>query len=77
MPLVKGVPYHSILGDRGKGGNRNDTKPVSSDGIVPYWSSHLDGAESEIVIPSGHWTNQHPEGITEVNRILHLHLGRR
>jgi pimeloyl-ACP methyl ester carboxylesterase len=77
MPLVKGVPYHSILGDRGKGGNRDYTKPVSSDGIVPYWSSHLDGAESEIVIPSGHWTNQHPQGIAEVKRILHLHLGRR
>ncbi|HRZ80009.1 MAG TPA: hypothetical protein P5044_08380 [bacterium] len=25
---------------------------------------------------SGHWTNQHPQGIAEVNRILHLHLGK-
>jgi pimeloyl-ACP methyl ester carboxylesterase len=76
LPLVKGVPYHSILGDRGKGGNLNHTKPVSSDGIVPYWSSHLDGAKSEIIIPSGHWTNQHPQGIAEVKRILYLHLGK-
>lgn len=75
LPLTPGVPYHSILGDRGKGGNLNHTKPVSSDGIVPYWSSHLDGAQSEIIIPSGHWTNQHPQGIAEVRRILHLHLG--
>jgi len=29
------------------------------------------------VIPSGHWTNQHPQGIAEVKRILYLHLGRR
>lgn len=76
LPLTPGVPYHSILGDRGKGGNRSNVKPVSSDGIVPYWSSHLDGAESEIIIPSHHWTNQHPQGIAEVRRILHLHLGK-
>ena len=76
LPLAKGIPYHSILGDRGKGGNRDHTKPVSTDGIVPYWSSHLDGAQSEIIIPSGHWTNQHPEGIAEVRRILHLHVGK-
>lgn len=75
LPLAPGVPYHSILGDRGKGGNLNHTKPQSSDGIVPYWSSHLDGARSEIIIPSGHWTNQHPQGIAEVRRILHLHAG--
>lgn len=74
LPLAEGVPFHSVLGDRGKGGNRDHTKPISSDGIVPYWSSHLDGAESEIIIPSGHWTNQHPQGIEEVKRILYLHL---
>lgn len=77
LPLAKGIPFHSVLGDRGKGGNLDHTKPVSSDGIVPYWSSHLDGAESEIIIPSGHWTNQHPQGIEEVRRILHLHLRKR
>ncbi|MCE9519694.1 MAG: alpha/beta fold hydrolase [Verrucomicrobia bacterium] len=76
LPLAKGIPYHSILGDRGKGGNLNHTPPVSSDGIVPYWSSHLDGAQSELIIPSGHWTNQHPQGIAEVKRILYQHLGK-
>jgi hypothetical protein len=77
LPLAEGIPFHSILGDRGKGGSLDHTKPVSTDGIVPYWSSHLDGAESEIIIPSGHWTNQHPQGIAEVKRILYLHLGER
>jgi hypothetical protein len=76
LPLAPGIPYHSIIGDRGKGGNKDHTKPVSSDGIVPYWSSHLDGAESELIIPSGHWTNQHPQGIAEVMRILRLHVGK-
>jgi len=76
LPLTEGIPYHSILGDRGKGGNLNHTKPVSTDGIVPYWSSHLDGAQSELIIPSHHWTNQHPMGIAEVKRILLLHLAK-
>lgn len=77
LPLAKGIPFHSILGDRGKGGNKDHTPPVSTDGIVPYWSSHLEGAESEVIIPSGHWTNQHPQGIAEAKRILHLHLGKK
>ncbi len=77
LPLAKGIPYHSIIGDRGKGGNPDHTKPASSDGIVEYWSSHLDGAQSEIIIPSGHWTNKDPLGIAEVRRILYLHLGKK
>jgi pimeloyl-ACP methyl ester carboxylesterase len=74
LPLAPGIPYHTIIGDRGKGGNKDRTPPVSSDGVVPYWSSHLDGAKSEIIIPSGHWTNREPKGIAEVKRILHQHL---
>jgi pimeloyl-ACP methyl ester carboxylesterase len=70
----RGVPYHSLIGDRGLGGNLDKTEPASSDGVVPYWSSHLDGAESELVIPSGHWTILHPQGMAEVKRILHRHL---
>ena len=76
LPLAAGIPYHSILGDRGKGGNRDKTPPVSTDGIVPYWSSHLDGAQSELIIPCDHWTNRDPLGIAEVKRILYLHIGR-
>ena len=76
IPVVKGIPYHSVLGDRGKGGNLNHTPPVSSDGIVPYWSSHMDGAASELIVPSDHWTNRDPKGIAEVKRILLLHLGK-
>jgi pimeloyl-ACP methyl ester carboxylesterase len=74
IPTAPGIPYHSIIGDRGRGGNLDHRWPVSTDGIVPYWSSHLDGAESELIIPSHHWTNQHPEGIAEIGRILHAHL---
>jgi pimeloyl-ACP methyl ester carboxylesterase len=69
-PVRADIPFHSIMGDRGKG----DT-PDSSDGVVAYWSSHLDGAVSEKIVPSGHSAHQHPEGIEEVRRILHLHAG--
>lgn len=72
-----GIPYHSIMGDRGRGGNRDKTPPVSTDGFVPYWSAHIDGARSELVVPSGHWTNHHPDAIAEVRRILLEHLGQK
>ena len=74
IPVDPSIPFHSIIGDQGKGGNRSRTEPVSTDGIVPYWSSHLDGAESELIIPSGHWTILEKEAMEEVRRILYLHL---
>lgn len=73
FPLSTTTPYHTIIGDRGKGGNKDKTKPVSSDGLVPYWSSHLEHARSELVVPSGHSAHQHPLAIEEVKRILLLH----
>jgi pimeloyl-ACP methyl ester carboxylesterase len=65
LPIARHVPYHSIMGDRGKG----DT-PHSSDGVVPYWSSHLDGAQSELIVPSDHMALRNPQAIREVERIL-------
>ncbi len=72
LPMAKRIPYHSIIGDRGRG----DT-PNSSDGVVPYWSSHLNGAESEKIVPSGHGAEHSPQGIAEVLRILHGHIASR
>lgn len=76
LPLAPSVPFHSIMGDRGKGGNKDHTPPVSSDGIVPYWSSHLDGAQSELIVPSSHSAHQNAQAIEEVRRILKLHVAR-
>ncbi len=70
VPVTPGIPYHVISGDRGKGGNKDQTKPLMSDGIVPYWSSHMDGAVSELVVPSSHSAHQNPQAIAEVKRIL-------
>ncbi len=65
LPMHPDVPYHSIIGDQGKGNT-----PDSSDGVVPYWSSHLEGAVSEKIVPSGHGANENPDGIAELKRIL-------
>jgi hypothetical protein len=63
------APYHSIIGDRGKGDS-----PNSTDGVVPYWSSHLDGAKSELIVPGPHGSCNLPHTIGELKRILRLHL---
>ncbi|MBQ4615186.1 MAG: alpha/beta hydrolase [Mailhella sp.] len=70
LPISSAVPYHSIIG--------NDTPDKaladSSDSIVPYSSSHLEGAVSEKVIASGHSVQESPEAILEIRRIMHQHL---
>ena len=73
LPINPRIPYHSIIGDQGKGGNLDKTNPVSTDSIVPYWSSHLDGAQSETIIPSKHWGIHHSDGMKEVKHILLKH----
>jgi len=60
------VPFHSIVGYLGDEGG-----PDSSDGVVDYSSSHLDGAESEKFVPAGHaalLTN--PGTVAEIKWIL-------
>jgi len=65
------APYHSIIGNRGKPGPLAD----STDGVVPYWSSHLDGAKSECIVPGPHGACELPQTIDELDRILRLNLG--
>jgi pimeloyl-ACP methyl ester carboxylesterase len=69
LSITRGIPYHSIMGDRGRGNT-----PNSSEGVVPYWSSHLDGAQSEVIVDSGHDAQTNPEAIYEVARILKENL---
>lgn len=69
IPITPGIPYSSIVGDRGRG----DT-PKSSDGVVAYWSSHLDGAKSEFIAPCDHGSPENPQAIAEVDRILKLNI---
>jgi hypothetical protein len=59
------VPFHSIIGQR-----RPGRKESGSDGVVPYWSSHLDGAASERIVRSDHGVIGNAEAIEEVIQIL-------
>ena len=69
LPLSEKIPYHSVIGNEEQRG-----VPGGSDGVVAYSSSHLDGAQSEIVVKSGHSVQQNPLAIQEIKRILKLHL---
>jgi hypothetical protein len=65
------VPFHSIIGQKNDG-----VVETSSDGVVPYASSHLDGASSELAVRSGHSVCENPDAQREVIRILRLELNR-
>jgi hypothetical protein len=67
-PKPPRVHFHSIIGEAfGKGAE-------SSDGVVPYASAHLDGVDSEILVPANHLTvHHHPRSVLEVWRILQDH----
>jgi pimeloyl-ACP methyl ester carboxylesterase len=64
------VVYHSIIGFEKPEGKENTT-----DGVVPYKSSHIDGAASELLVQSHHGVQSNPYAIMEVHRILLEHLG--
>jgi len=69
MPLPKNIRFHSIIGDRGRGGT-----PNCSDGIVPYWSSHVAPVDSELIVPCNHGVPDNEQASIELKRILKLHL---
>lgn len=66
------VPYHSIIGVA--------TKPAeplkdTSDTVVPYWSSHLNGALSEKIVDATHEKiSTTPAAIAEMKRIAKIAL---
>ena len=72
LPFEKGVPVHSIIatGEKPLLGPFTD----ANDGLVSYTSAHLDEAASEKLVQSGHRAPNHPQAISEVVRILRLHL---
>jgi pimeloyl-ACP methyl ester carboxylesterase len=69
LSVDAGVPFHSIIGDQGIGNGEDGT-----DGVVTYKSAHLEGAESELIVPTNHGAHLHPLAILELKRILKLHL---
>lgn len=78
-PLLSGlaslpikVPFHSIIGNLGV-----NLGPDSTDGLVTYSSAHLAGAESEKIIPAGHYLMANPETVAEIKRILEENIARK
>ena len=70
MPFSSELKKHSIIGKRGNG-----PLEESNDKMVPYWSSHLESADSEAVIPTIHGQITYdPDAIAEIRRILLEHL---
>ena len=67
-PMKKGLVYHSIIGDQERADH-----PGGTDGVVPYSSSHLDNAASEVIVHSGHSIHRSPAAMRELLRILRLH----
>jgi pimeloyl-ACP methyl ester carboxylesterase len=66
------IPFHSIIGVAGE---PKSPLEKTSDTVVPYWSSHLDAAQSEKIVPYPHTAMfVKPEATDEIKRILHLHL---
>jgi pimeloyl-ACP methyl ester carboxylesterase len=82
QPRPTGVRYHSVIGILPSSESwLNAISPVSlhgkepSDGVVPYASAHLDGVDSELIVPADHMhIHDHPLAILEVRRILLEHL---
>lgn len=71
------VRYYSVMGNHKGTLNHGDVAGTAiSDGIVPYESSHLDGAEREIIITGGHSIHENPKTVRELRKILHEHLAR-
>jgi len=71
LPIDSRVTYHNIIGDD-KGADRTG----GTDGIVPYSSSHVPGAASELVVHSGHSVQLTPEAARETERIILEHIAR-
>jgi len=69
-PWNPAVSVHSIIADLWRAGNTN-----GSDGAVAYWSSHVAGARSEIVVRADHLSvHKQSAAIAELRRILKDHL---
>ena len=70
LSVAPGVKVHSIIAIRGRGRSLDE----AGDGVVSYRSAHLDEAESELIVESGHSVQGNPDAIEEIRRILLEHL---
>lgn len=67
VPIDPRIPFHLIVGNLGKDGERE------GDGVVSYDSQLLDGAASVTVVPAGHRQLERPEVNDAITEILLRH----
>ncbi len=68
LGIDSSIRTHAVIADLS-----DPPRPDGTDGIVPYSSSHLDGATSELLVHGLHICMTHPGVIEEVRRILIEH----
>lgn len=61
---VRDVPTHSVIGDRG-----DDDCPKCTDGVVPYWSSHIAWG-TETIVPYDHSVQDCKETAVDMKKVL-------
>ena len=66
---TRDVPTFSVIGNRGRCG----LLARSSDGVVPYWSSHINWGE-EFIVPESHSVQKHKDTAEYMKIILHEYL---
>jgi pimeloyl-ACP methyl ester carboxylesterase len=69
IPVSPRIATHSIIAVQGDG-----PAATGDDGVVSYQSAHIPEAVSELVVRSGHSLQSAPHTVSEVRRILLLHL---
>ena len=87
IEIDKNVYYYNIMGNHAKKSSNPTNQDINSlttlekmrmtnlsDGIVPYKSSHLDGAVREIILKGNHSLHENPQTVKELRKILHEHL---
>ena len=68
IPVAPGVIANSIIAVKHPADYKH-----SNDGVVKYTSAHIDYAESEFIVKSGHSCQSNPLVVEEVRRILLKH----
>ncbi|MDG2125358.1 MAG: hypothetical protein P8J87_16765 [Verrucomicrobiales bacterium] len=70
IPIAPDIPFHIVLGKK-----FTISKTAFSDGVVSYNNASVPGAQSTLVVPTNtHNVHTTPAALTEIQRILYLHL---
>lgn len=72
ISIGKNIKYNSIIANH----NIKNSIEKSNDGYIPWTSSHLDGAQSEIIVNYNHSVQNSPKAIAEIRRILELDISK-